>query len=234
MSWATKLWESEILASPAMNAATINDSNWQIKWVWDFNSDGKPDVVWRFQTSGQILIWNMDWAARTSLSYVWTNSDLNSDIYWIADFNKDGNLDIFWRNDTTWENKVWYMNWINKIWEASIRNFGPGSTWHIKCAADFNKDWNSDLLWRNDANWQNVVWYLDGVNVYSTAWVTALNDSNLQIYWCSDFNKDWNPDLLWHNNSSWDNMVWFMSWATQIWSWTVWNVGNINYSMPTQ
>ena len=40
----------------------LTDVNWKMAGVGDFNGDGKPDILWRHQVSGQIVLWFMDGA----------------------------------------------------------------------------------------------------------------------------------------------------------------------------
>jgi hypothetical protein len=45
--------------------------SWQIQGVGDFNSDGKPDILWRDQGStGHIAVWFMDGTTMTSSTLV--------------------------------------------------------------------------------------------------------------------------------------------------------------------
>lgn len=39
---------------------TITDSNWEIKFIADFNGGNKADIFWRHQTTEQSYIYLMD------------------------------------------------------------------------------------------------------------------------------------------------------------------------------
>jgi hypothetical protein len=38
----------------------VADVNWVVGGVGDYNANGKPDIVWRNQASGDNVIWFMD------------------------------------------------------------------------------------------------------------------------------------------------------------------------------
>jgi hypothetical protein len=91
---------------------TVNDPNWAIVGVADFNGDSKPDILWRNTSTGQKFVWYMNGATWTgqSADLLPTVSDPNWKIVSIRDFNSDGKPDILWRNSSTGRATVWYMN----------------------------------------------------------------------------------------------------------------------------
>jgi hypothetical protein len=48
--------------------------------VGDYNADDRPDIVWRHQASGQIVVWFMDYAVMTSGTF--TNPSAVPDQNW--------------------------------------------------------------------------------------------------------------------------------------------------------
>jgi hypothetical protein len=38
----------------------MNDSNWQIEDLGDYNSDGKQDILWRNQRTGALGYWQLN------------------------------------------------------------------------------------------------------------------------------------------------------------------------------
>ncbi len=89
----------------------VDDISWKIKGVADFNNDGKVDILWRHDTTGENAVWLMDKTTLINGQGVWLNriEDSNWKIKGIADFNNDGHVDILWRNYRTGENTVWLM-----------------------------------------------------------------------------------------------------------------------------
>jgi hypothetical protein len=184
---------------------------WAIVATGDFNHDGKPDVVWRNQTSGQNMVWYMNGAAKLgeeaflSFAAPWQ-------IAGVADINNDGNPDLLWRNSNNGQNYVWYMNGVTRTGIAAMPNFN--GIWQIVGAADFNNDGRQDLLWRHPTNGQNYIWYMNGVTrtgvvalpTFAAAW---------QIVGVGDFNNDGKTDILWRNPSNGQNYVWYMDGVTR-------------------
>lgn len=74
--------------------------------------------------------------------------------------------------------------------------------WH---RGDFNADGRSDLLWRNQSNGSNVIWWSGaspGQRVLTSVALTW------QIAGVGDFNGDGASDLLWRNFTTGSNVIW--------------------------
>jgi hypothetical protein len=52
------------VVSPVPGAAA--DLNWAPRVIADFNADGKPDIAWQHQVSGEVWFWYLDMFARVS------------------------------------------------------------------------------------------------------------------------------------------------------------------------
>ncbi|WP_072620126.1 S8 family serine peptidase [Spirulina major] len=78
----------------------------------DFNGDGKSDILWRNDKTGQNSIWLMGGAdGHTVLNndVITTVDNLDWKMEGTGDFNGDGKSDILWRNDKTGQNSIWLM-----------------------------------------------------------------------------------------------------------------------------
>ena len=42
------------------------DARWQVARVADLNDDGKPDILWRNQPKGDLVVWYMNGITRVS------------------------------------------------------------------------------------------------------------------------------------------------------------------------
>lgn len=202
-------------ASTHSDALLGTDTTTTDPYGLDFDRDGRSDLLWRNQITGQNIVWLMQGETGNQYrSHVTINPvDKSWNIEGIADFNQDGSLDLLWRNPNAGQNIVWYMggNNNNNIQEwDTLTNVGRG--WDIKGIADFNQDGNPDLLWRNPNAGQNVVWYMGGKNNSEVqSWDTLTNvGREWDIKGVADFNKDGNPDLLWRHQSAGLNVVWHM------------------------
>jgi hypothetical protein len=48
----------------------MTDLKWSIAGVGDFDGDGRSDILWRHDATGQNLIWFMNGATLTSLTFL--------------------------------------------------------------------------------------------------------------------------------------------------------------------
>jgi sugar lactone lactonase YvrE len=177
----------------------------------DFDADGKPDILWRNSSTGQVLIWTMDGVKQKgynpSVEYV---EDQNWRIAGLADFNGDGKVDILWRNYATGENYIWYMNGTVKSGGTYLET-SPDLAWKIVGTGDFNGDGKADILWRNTSTGDNYVWCLNGVVRNETVYLDSVTDPSWEIVGTGDFNGDGKVDILWRNASTGVNYIWFMN-----------------------
>jgi bacillolysin len=148
-----------------VNPPTVSDVNWDIKGASDFNKDGNPDLLWRNRASGVNVIWYMNAGGTNYTSFVNppTVSDVHWDIEGTSDFNKDGNPDILWRNKVSGINVIWHMNGDGSNYTSFVNPPTVSDLdWEIKGIADFNKDGNPDILWRNKVSSLISIWNMNG------------------------------------------------------------------------
>jgi hypothetical protein len=68
----------------------------------------------------------------------------------------------------------------------------------------------TDILWRNTATGQIMLWYMNGVNITSSANIGTVPPP-WQIQGIGDFNNDGKPDILWRQTANGDVVVWYMN-----------------------
>ena len=71
--------------------------DWEIAGTGDFNSDGKPDILWRNKISGDVVVWYMNGATLISGAVIYQGVPLDWEIVGTGDFNSDGKPDILWQ-----------------------------------------------------------------------------------------------------------------------------------------
>jgi C1A family cysteine protease len=160
----------------------VTDLNWKIVGTGDFNGDGWPDILWRYNGSGgSNAVWYMKGTTRIGSTYMSAVTDLNWQIVGTGDFNRDGWPDILWRyNGSGGANGVWYMQGMTHTGTAYLTAVAD-LNWKIVGTGDFNGDGWPDILWRNYLGGNNVVWYMKDVTHTGSASLSAVTDLNWRI-----------------------------------------------------
>jgi hypothetical protein len=138
--------------------------------VSDFDGDGKPDLLWHNQSTGQLVYWLLDGTklktggmgnlTPSEVSPVWK-------IVGTPDLDGDGKADLLWHNQQTGQLVYWLMDGT-KLKPGGSGNLTPSVVapiWKVVGTPDLDRDGKSDLLWHNQQTGQLVYWLLDGVKV---------------------------------------------------------------------
>jgi hypothetical protein len=93
-----------------------------------------------------------------------TVSDLSWKIVDLSDFNADSTFDLMWWNNRTGEVGLWLFkdsNFLNYDWVPLAKV--SDTNWElIDSGPQLGGGGNADLLWRNYATGQTVIWQMDG------------------------------------------------------------------------
>lgn len=176
----------------------------------DFNGDGKNDIVWRNQATGQNIVWNMNGATMLSFNTLPTVGDTSFEMRGLADFDGDGNADVLWRNANTGSVYIWTMNGTTLVSSSLVRTVAD-LNWDIAATGDFNSDGFTDIVWSNAVTGQNIVWFMNGLTYSSFAFLDALPGPGYRIAGAADFNTDGKPDLVVRNAATGDAKLWLMN-----------------------
>ncbi|MGL4728561.1 MAG: FG-GAP repeat domain-containing protein [Bosea sp. (in: a-proteobacteria)] len=91
-----------------------DNSGWKAMQTGDFNGDGKLDVLWKNDNTGQVVRWSIDpnTGALASSALLSINLGVNSGWSVVdgGDFNADGKDDVLWQNSSTGQTVVWTFN----------------------------------------------------------------------------------------------------------------------------
>jgi hypothetical protein len=163
----------------------VPDTQWRIRSVGDLNGDGKADLFWQHDGTGDISVWLMDGLTVIDGTLLTPSrvDDLNWKIVGTADFDGNGSRDLVWHHQGDGRIAIWFMNGTSQI-GGSLTNPGQVAdlTWKIRAVGDLNGDGRPDLLWQNIADGRLSVWYMNGLNLIDGS---LLNPSQV-------------PDTNWH------------------------------------
>jgi hypothetical protein len=196
--------------------------------VGDMNGDGKSDVLWRHATLGEVWLWPMDGAARTSETYVRTVADTNWEIRGVADQDGDGYADILWRNKTTGAIYAWRMQGSTRLAETYVATVDLA--YDVVGTGDFNGDRKSDILWRNLTNGEVWIWLMDGATPLSRVYVGTVDPAYV-IEGVGDLDGDSKADIVWHHATLGEVWVWLMNGTTRLSSTWVATVPDVGYQI---
>ena len=120
---------------------------------YDFNGDGKSDILWRNGSTGADSIWlSANSATKQAVATV-------SNAAWKAvgsgDYNGDGKSDILWRNATTGADSIWLS--ANSATKQAVATISD-TTWQVAGSGDYTGDGRADILWRNSVTGANSLW----------------------------------------------------------------------------
>lgn len=212
---AMVLWWGASGAQPGVVSfdwgAQLEDPNWQVAAIGDFDGDRRSDILWRNRISGDnavgFLVSN---GFESDFWYAYSSNPVPNFAWKVAgtgDFDGDGRSEVLWRNTANGANSVW------RFTDTSSNTAFNGSplpsvnvSWRIAGIGDFNGDGKSDIFWRNASNGANALWY-SGQYTTSKALV-AVTDMHWQVTATGDFDGDGRCDLFWRNSSTGANIIW--------------------------
>ncbi|MBF0496362.1 MAG: DUF1566 domain-containing protein [Deltaproteobacteria bacterium] len=180
---------------------------------YDFNGDGKADILWHHADTGQVWLYLMNGMFISSNGPVATVNDLNWTIQGIGDFNGDGKTDILWRNITTKQVWIYLMNGTSIVSQGLVGTVSD-SNWQIQGVGDFDGDGKADILWRNAVTGQVWMYLMNGTSISSQGSVGTVSDLNWKIEGIGDFNGDGKADILWRNTNTGQVWMWTMNGST--------------------
>lgn len=213
----TKLRSTVSLTPQA--AATVSDTNWEIRAVADFNGDAQPDLIWQHKTNGRLAVWFMSGASLVSVSGFATLSGMSveTELDWkivgAGDLNRDSQTDLFWRHQTSGALRVWHMNGVEQWDSVELSNVVTDVRWEIAGLSDMNGDGWLDLVWRHYGHGGLAAWFLNDTTLVQATRLTpsTSTDLNWHVVGVADVNRDGQTDLLWQHYADGRLGVWYMN-----------------------
>jgi sRNA-binding regulator protein Hfq len=143
-----------------------HQSGVSIVGVGDFDGDGKADILWRNDATGDVAIFLMNGLTIADSRVVTTINSAWS-IVGAGDFDGDGKTDILWHNAATGEVAIFLMNGSAILGSRVVSTINPA--WSIVGVGDFDGDGKADILWRNMGTGDNAVFLMDGFHLTGSA-----------------------------------------------------------------
>jgi hypothetical protein len=106
-----------------VNASPLSDPSWKIRGTADFTGDGRPDVLWQHETSGQPVVWIMNGPNQVSATTMPSPGAGEWKIRSIGDTNLDGFGDLVFHNSSTGGVVIWTMRGVSFLsyqWVGSV------------------------------------------------------------------------------------------------------------------
>ncbi|KJU83305.1 C-type lectin domain protein [Candidatus Magnetobacterium bavaricum] len=151
-------------ANKNVTATCATGGNGHNALKYDFDGDGKRDLLWRNSATGDVYIWLMSGKSITGGNYATQNLSLDWDIIAVDDFNGDGKSDILLQNSRTGDIVMWLMDGV-KIASNDFVLRGMPSQWQIKTTGDFDGDGKADMIWQSTSSGDIYVWLMDGTKI---------------------------------------------------------------------
>lgn len=127
---------------------------------YDFNGDGRTDLLWRNERTDELAVWLMNGTAPSRITPL---GALSRDWQFLGsgDFDGDGLADLLLEDRRRREYQIWFMNGDRPRSQVDIGT--PGKRWSLDAIGDFDGDGFSDLLWR--AGKKNLIWFMRGADL---------------------------------------------------------------------
>jgi hypothetical protein len=115
---------------------TEPNTAWKILAVADFNGDGKSDMLWRNDATGEVSMLLMNGSAVLGGGVFYREPNNAWKIVAQGDYNGDGKADILWRNDSTGQVYMMLMNGTAVASGAMVYT-EPNAAWKILGPAEY-------------------------------------------------------------------------------------------------
>ena len=141
------------------------DLSWKVVASADFNSDTKPDLLWRQDGTGALQVWLLDGTSQVGKAV--PNPGVLADLNWqlaaAGDLSGDGKPDLLWRHQVSGALVAWLMDGI-------VRTSGTYLTpsaladlnWQVVGTWDADGDHQGDIVWQHATSGKLVTWLMDG------------------------------------------------------------------------
>lgn len=186
---------------------------------FDLNGDGRADLLWHDQESGDLEAWLMGGTARVATARLTPSPTDPSawQVRGVADFDADGRNDVLWQEQASGALQAWLMDGTTQTAVVDLAPATPeDAEWRVSGLADLDHDGSTDVLWRHVSSGELRVWLMEGaVRTASLALEPRTAPGpTWQVRALADFDADSQVDVLWHDQASGALQVWFLAGTT--------------------
>ncbi len=179
--------------------------------------DGKLDLLWHHQTTGQIAGWRMNGTQLIEGTLLTPSSvpDTTWKCVGTGDLDGDGQVDLVWQNMADGRSAAWLMNGLT-LRDGTVFSIVPDLQWKIRSVGDLNGDNKADLFWQHEGTGQLAVWLMNGLTVINGTLLTPSLIADLQwkLVGTGDFDRNGSRDLVFHHQGDGRIALWFMNGTT--------------------
>ncbi|MBP7866492.1 MAG: hypothetical protein KA419_11120 [Acidobacteria bacterium] len=174
----------------------------------DCNMDGKSDILWRNDTSGDLSVWYVNGSGVIGSGFLCGVSGTTWQVAGAGDFDGNGYADVLWRNSSTGALSIWRVGASGL--SGSLSPGTVGSPWKITGIADADGDGCTDIFWRNTSTGDLSAWLINAFGVKSVLSLGGAADANWDVLGAADFNADGRADVFWRHRTSGTMVVWLV------------------------
>jgi len=133
---------------------------YKLKKSGDTDNDGDDDLIFRNDTTGQTIVWEMQNGTRAAI-HTLSSPNPGMQLASVTDFDKDGDQDLLFRDTTAGDatdgdTTLWILQNNDKL---STSNLGNNSVnYKLEYTADFDGDGDNDILYYNDVTGELLIW----------------------------------------------------------------------------
>jgi len=171
------IMDGAVRVGSATIGAAAPDATWQVQAAGDLDGDGHPDLVWRQDGTGALMVWFMNGTNKVGEQTIAVPVGAPWRLVGTADFDGDGQSDLLWQRDDTGDTYVWFMNGASIRSEQTVGRFDSG--WQARAVADFDADGHPDIIWE-DAAGDLAAWFMNGTTARR---VTTLTPGGIDPGW---------------------------------------------------
>jgi uncharacterized repeat protein (TIGR03803 family) len=185
---------------------------WRVAAIADVDGDGKSDLIWHDDVTGDVSVWLMNGGQILRTQLVAFGVPLAWRLVGAADLDGDHKADLIWRNGETGDVVLWFLDGVVILRGPVVASSVP-LAWEIADVADVDGDGKADVIWRHGGTGDVAVWLMDAETVKQSTVVASGVPLAWQIAGVGDVDGDSKADLVWRHAQTGDVAIWLLDGA---------------------